>query len=126
MWMVLSGMFGCLVCRGGLCGSHPTRPAPLALMPAVLLMCASLEPSELGERLIVGLVTPAIAALTLWLAPGMRGLAICAAGSVGFYAIDVVSGSHLTELALIGPNPIAGVRFYGIGNELEATVAALV
>jgi hypothetical protein len=27
---------------------------------------------------------------------------------------------------LIGPNPIEGVRFYGIGNELEATVAALV
>jgi hypothetical protein len=27
---------------------------------------------------------------------------------------------------LIGPNPAGGVRFYGIGNELEATVCALV
>jgi hypothetical protein len=126
IWVLLT-VLAAIVFRGaGLRVALTILAATLALLPAVLLMCASLEPSELGERLIVGLVTPAIAALTLWLAPGMRGLAICAAGSVGFYAIDVVSGSHLTELSLIGPNPIAGVRFYGIGNELEATVAALV
>ena len=62
----------------------------------------------------------------LWLAPGMRGLAVCAGATVLAYAVDVIAGSHLTELSLIGPNPIEGVRFYGIGNELEATVAALV
>jgi len=33
------------------------------------------------------------------------------------YAIDVVAGSGLTKLSLLGPNPIFGVRFYGIGNE---------
>ena len=32
----------------------------------------------------------------------------------------------LTALSLIGPNPALGVRFFGIGNELEATVVALV
>ena len=40
--------------------------------------------------------------------------------------MDVVAGSHLTELSLIGPSPAGGVRFYGIGNELEATLGALV
>ena len=42
------------------------------------------------------------------------------------YAIDVIAGSPLTALSLVGPNPAAGVRFFGIGNELEAIVAALV
>ena len=42
------------------------------------------------------------------------------------YAIDVVAGSPLTRaLAAWGPNPALGVRFFGIGNELEATLAAL-
>ena len=40
--------------------------------------------------------------------------------------MDVVAGSPLTALSLMGPNPAAGVRFFGIGNELEATLVALV
>jgi hypothetical protein len=42
------------------------------------------------------------------------------------YAIDVVAGSPLTSLSLLGPNPGLGVRFYGIGNELEALLGVLV
>ena len=42
------------------------------------------------------------------------------------YAIDVIAGSGLTRLSLLGPNPIFGVRFYGIGNELEALFAVMV
>jgi hypothetical protein len=40
-------------------------------------------------------------------------------------ALDVILGSPLTSLSLIGPNPGLGVRFYGIGNELEAVLAPL-
>jgi len=32
----------------------------------------------------------------------------------------------LTRLSLLGPNPIFGARFYGIGNELEALFAVMV
>jgi cell division protein FtsW (lipid II flippase) len=42
------------------------------------------------------------------------------------YAVDVVLGSPLTVLSLIGPNPGLGARFFGMGNELEATVATLI
>jgi hypothetical protein len=42
------------------------------------------------------------------------------------YAIDVTAGSDLTRLSLLGPNPIYGGRFYGIGNELEALFAVMV
>jgi hypothetical protein len=38
----------------------------------------------------------------------------------------VVVGSPLTALSLLGPNPGLGVRFYGIGNELEALLSVLV
>jgi hypothetical protein len=38
----------------------------------------------------------------------------------------VIAGSPLTSLSLLGPNPGLGVRFYGIGNELEALLAVLI
>jgi hypothetical protein len=98
----------------------------VAYLPAVLLLIGALEPSELAERLIVGVGTPPLAVLTLRLAPGFAALAIAGAVSVSGYAVDVIAGSHLTELSLVGPNPAGGVRFFGIGNELEAVIGALV
>jgi hypothetical protein len=53
-------------------------------------------------------------------------LAAASALTVLAYAVDVVAGSPLTALSLLGPNPGLGVRFYGIGNELEASLAVLV
>ena len=41
------------------------------------------------------------------------------------YAVDVIAGSPLTALSTLGPNPGAGVRFFGIGNELEAVLTTL-
>jgi hypothetical protein len=125
-WVALTALAGAAFRRDGLRVALMILAATIALVPAVLLVCAALEPSELAERLIVGIGCPVLAALILWFAPGLRGLAIAAAASVVAYGVDVVAGSHLTELSLIGPNPAGGVRFYGIGNELEATVSALV
>jgi len=126
IWVVLTVLAGIAFRSDGLRVALTILAATLAFVPAVLLLCAALEPSELAERLIVGIGCPTLATITLWLAPGMRGLAIAAAASVIAYGVDVAAGSHLTELSLIGPNPAGGVRFYGIGNELEATLSALV
>jgi hypothetical protein len=126
IWVVLTAIAGIAFRREGLRVALTILAASLALVPALLLLTAALEPSELAERLIVGVGCPLGGALVLWAAPGMRGLAVCAGVSVLACAADVIAGSHLTELSLIGPNPIEGVRFYGIGNELEATAAALV
>ena len=38
----------------------------------------------------------------------------------------MIAGSPLTSLSLLGPNPGLGVRFYGIGNELEALLGVLI
>ena len=104
----------------------PLLAVTVAYLPAALLLTSALAPSELAERLIAGLGSPALAAVTLRLTSPFGALAIAGAVSVLGHAVDVVAGSPLTALSLMGPNPAAGVRFFGIGNELEATLVALV
>ena len=95
-------------------------------LPLLLLAGAALELAEASEALLVGFGAPALAMVTLALLPGYRALAVASAVTVLAYAADVVAGSPLTSLSLLGPNPGLGVRFYGIGNELEALLAVLV
>ncbi len=96
-----------------------------AYMPLMLLVGAWIEPGAVAEGLLVGLGSAVLAALTVRFVPGWRGLAIACAITLVAYAIDVIAGSGLTRLSLLGPNPIFGVRFYGIGNELEALFAVM-
>lgn len=98
----------------------------LVYLPLVLLLGAALEPSEAAERLLVLVLSPLLAAATLAALRGYRALAVASAITVLAYAVDVIAGSPLTSLSLLGPNPGLGVRFYGIGNELEALLAVLV
>jgi hypothetical protein len=126
VWAALAAFAALAFGRRGLRAALGALAVAIAYLPAVLLLTAALEPSELAERLIVGAGTPALAILTLRLVPGFGALAIAGGVSVLGYAVDVVAGSHLTELSLAGPNPAGGVRFFGIGNELEAVIGALV
>jgi hypothetical protein len=126
IWGGLAALAGLAFGWRGLRAALPLLAVTVAYLPAVLLLTAALEPSELAERLIAGLGSPALALVTLRLACVYGALAIAAAASVVGYGSDVIAGSGLTELSLMGPNPAGGVRFFGIGNELEATVAALV
>jgi len=126
VWLLLAagaGLFG-----GAALGRRAVRMLALSVvsLPLLLLLGAALEPGEATEALLVGLGAPALAALTLALLPGYRALAVASALAVLAYAVDVIAGSPLTSLALLGPNPGLGVRFYGIGNELEALLAVLV
>jgi hypothetical protein len=95
-------------------------------LPLALLLGAGLEPSEGAEQLLVMLGAPALAGITLALLSGHRALALASGLVVLAYALDVIVGSPLTSLSLLGPNPGLGVRFYGIGNELEALLGVLV
>ena len=98
----------------------------VVLLPAVLLLGAAIEPGQTTEMLLAMLGAPTLAALVLGLLGGYRALAVAAAVTVLAYAVDAIAGSLLTALSLLGPNPGLGVRFYGIGNELEALLAVLV
>ena len=103
----------------------------LVYLPLACLLAAALEPSVAAERMLVALGSPALAALTLAAfgshrAGGYRALAVACAATVLAYTADLIAGSPLTQLSLVGPNPAGGHRYYGIGNELEACLVVLV
>jgi hypothetical protein len=111
----------------------------LAFLPLLCLGGAALEATVAAERLLVLLGCPALAALTLLASSrsgpdsgtrrelgGYRALAAACGATVLAHAIDLVAGSPLIQLSLAGPNPAAGHRYYGIGNELEAALVVLV
>ena len=126
IWVALTGLAALVWGRRAARVALPLLALSAVYLPLVLLGTAALEPSLLAERLIAGLGSPALAALTLALVPGWWALAVPCAATVLGYGIDVMAGSALTPLSLPGPNPASGSRFFGIGNEIEATVAALV
>jgi hypothetical protein len=92
----------------------------------VLLLAAALEWSQSAEMALVMIATPVLAALTLAALRDYRALAVATGLTVVAYALDAIAGSPLSALSLLGPNPALGVRFYGIGNELEASLAVLI
>lgn len=118
--------------RGGRVGAGIGRTAArllalsLVYLPLVLLLGAALEPGVGAERTLVALGAPALAAATLAALGGYAALAFACAATVVAHAIDLVAGSSLIQLSLAGPNPAAGHRYYGVGNELEAILVVLV
>jgi hypothetical protein len=125
-WVLALGL--AIAVTRGAAGRVGVEIAGLAVvyLPLVLLAAAAVEPGETVEALLAMLGAPALAALTLALFGGYRALAVASGLTVAAYAVDVVAGSPLTSLSLLGPNPGLGVRFYGIGNELEALLAVLI
>lgn len=126
VWLVVFGL-AALVSSDRV-GRVAIRLAGLSIvyLPLLLLAAAALEPGQDTEQLLVMFGAPLLAALTLFLLGGLRALAVASGLVVGALAIDVIAGSPLTSLSLLGPNPGLGVRFYGIGNELEALLGVLV
>jgi hypothetical protein len=125
-WLVVLGL--ALAATRGRAARVGVRLTGLAIayLPLVLLLAAFFTPGQAIEQLLVLLLAPSLAALTLALLGGYRALAVASGLTVLAYAVDVIAGSPLTSLSLLGPNPGLGVRFYGIGNELEAVLAVLV
>lgn len=105
----------------------PILALSVAYLPLALLLTATLgNPPLLLERLVAGLGPPLLALGTRLVLPGWRGFAVACLATVTAYAADVIAGSVFIPLSIPGPNPASGSRFYGIGNEIEATVGALV
>jgi hypothetical protein len=126
VWLVVFGL-AALVSSDRV-GRVAIRLAGLSIvyLPLLLLAAAALKPGQDTEQLLVMFGAPLLAASTLFLLGGLRALAGASGLVVGVLAIDVIAGSPLTSLSLLGPNPGLGVRFYGIGNELEALLGVLV
>lgn len=123
---VLASLLVVLVARGLARVTVRLLGLSVVYLPVLLLVGSALEPAEYPEMLLVMLGAPLLAAITLAALRDYRALAVAAGVTVGAYALDAILGSPLSALSLLGPNPLLGVRFYGIGNELEALLSVLV
>jgi hypothetical protein len=123
---VLASLLVVLVARGLARPTVRLLGLSVVYLPVLLLVGSALEPAKYPEMLLVMLGAPLLAAITLAALRGYRALAVAAGVTVGAYALDAILGSPFSALSLLGPNPLLGVRFYGIGNELEALLSVLV
>jgi hypothetical protein len=88
--------------------------------PCTVLAAAALRPPRAVEVAVVVGGALVLALATDRLVEWPRGPVVPAAAMVLAYAVDLSLGSPLISASLLGSNPIAGGRFFGVGNELEA------
>jgi hypothetical protein len=95
-------------------------------LPTMVLIPGTFDPPSTAEEAAL-IAAPAFlaAALTDRLIPWPRAPIVPAAVTLAVYLVDLATGSNLITLSLLGPNPRAGARFYGIGNELEPALPIL-
>jgi hypothetical protein len=125
VWAAIAGAVALI--GGRAAGRTALRLLALAIVwaPFVLLVTAAVDAGETATGLAVGLGSVVFAVAADRLFGGYLGLAVSCAVTVAAYALDVVAGSPFSSLSVLGPNPGYGVRFFGIGNELEAILTTL-
>jgi hypothetical protein len=124
-WLALLAGAAVLWRRAGL--ARALRLGGLAALwaPTTILIAAALAPSEAVEIAVIVGGAFVVACATDWLAPWPRGPAIPAAVGIILYSVDLARGSPWIVRSLLGPNPISGARFFGVGNELSAALPIL-
>ncbi len=94
--------------------------------PVAVLAPAALEPSAAVEYATIALLCLGLGALTDALVPWPRAPLVPALVAVVALSADALAGTQLLMRSLLGPDPILGARFYGIGNELKSGLAVMV
>jgi len=94
--------------------------------PVVVLVPAALEPSAAVEYATIALGCMLLGALTDALIRWPRALLAPAIAAILLIGADALAHTQLLMRSLLGPDPILGARFYGIGNELKSGLAVLV
>ncbi len=94
--------------------------------PVATLLTAAIEPAAVAEYAIVVAACLSLGALTDRLVRWPRAVIAPAAAAVAGLTLDALAGTQLLMRSLLGPDPIGGARFYGIGNELKPALAVLV
>jgi hypothetical protein len=125
VWLLLTALAALVWRRPGARVALRLLALSCAWAPGLLLVAASPELGELASALLVGIGAPLLALACARSLGPMGALALACGATVAGYAVDVVLGSPLTARSVLGPNPGAGVRFFGIGNELEAILTTL-
>ena len=124
-WLALVLALGIARDRRGVRAGMRIGALAFLWVPLLLLFTGWIAPSRLVEVAIVVAGSFALAAVTDRFVRWPRGPLVPAAASIAAYAVDLVFGSQLIVRSLLGANPRSGVRFYGLGNELESTLTLL-
>ena len=125
IWLAAAALASLLWRRRGARVALRLLGLAVAIGPLMLLVAAAVDAATAVSALLFGVGSVLAAAALSRLVPGPGAFAIAAGTTVAAYALDVVAGSPLTAYSVLGPNPGYGVRFFGIGNELEALLAPL-
>ncbi|MGO9490455.1 MAG: hypothetical protein ACLQBB_15700, partial [Solirubrobacteraceae bacterium] len=94
--------------------------------PVAVMLSAALEPGAAAEYAIIALACLSLGALTDLLLPWPRATIAPAVVAVVAISIDALAHGQLLMRSLLGPDPILGARFYGVGNELKSGLAVIV
>ena len=94
--------------------------------PVAVLVPAALEPSAGVEYATIALLCLVLGGLTDALVRWPRAPLVPALAAIVALSVDALAGTQLLMRSLLGPNPILGARFYGIGNDLKSALAVLV
>ena len=124
-WLALTLALGFAADRCGVRAALRIGALAMLWVLPMLLLTGWLAPGRPAEIAIIGTGAFGLGALTDRLVRWPRGPLVPAAVAVVSYAIDLAAGSPLIIRSLLGVNPRSGSRFYGLGNELEATLAVL-
>ena len=124
-WLILSLIAMLVSDRNGLRWSMRVGALSFFWLPSMLLVTAAINPSTLAEVVIIVIGSLALAAASDRFVAWPRAPAVPALVAAAAYITDLAFGSPLIIQSLIGSNPLFGSRFYGIGNELEAALPAL-
>ncbi|MDP2712285.1 MAG: hypothetical protein Q8O56_13795 [Solirubrobacteraceae bacterium] len=125
VWLSLVLALGLIADRRGIRAGLRIGGLAFLWVPPVLLLTGWLAPSRLAEIAIVVVGAFGLAALTDRFVRWPRGPLVPATASIVTYCVDLAFGSPLIIRSLLGVNPRSGSRFYGLGNELEATLTAI-
>ncbi len=124
-WLALVLALGTVRDRRGVRAGLRIGGLAFLWVPLLLLLTGWLAPTRGTEVAIVVVGSFVLAALTDRFVRWPRGPLVPAAVTIAAYAVDLAFGSPLIVRSLLGANPRSGVRFYGLGNELESTLTLL-
>jgi hypothetical protein len=124
-WLALTLALGFAADRRGVRAALRIGARAIFWVLPMLLLTGWIAPSRLAEVAIVTAGTFGLGALTDRFVRWPRAPLVPAAVTLVAYATDLAFGSPLIIRSLLGVNPRSGSRFYGLGNELESTLAVL-
>jgi len=125
-WAGVILLLGVLADRSGLAAGLRAGGLGALWLPSLALVTAALSPSRLLELAILAGGALVLGSVCDRLISWPRAPAVPALVGLVAYTIDLARGSPLIDRSVFGPSPLAGVRFYGVDNDLEIAATLLI